>query len=122
MPKAATTYDVSVKVKDSNGTVVKKRFKISVTKPENTSTVESENISLGESIRINCSATGGSGEYTYAVYYKRASADKWTTKQNYSANTSVSIKPAAKTTYNISVKVKDSLGNISKKYFDVTVK
>ena len=121
MPKAATTYDVSVKVKDSNGTVVKKRFKISVTKPENTSTVESENISLGESIRINCSATGGSGEYTYAVYYKRASADKWSRKQNYSANTSVSIKPAAKTTYNISVKVKDSLGNISKKYFDVTV-
>ena len=122
MPKAATTYDVSVKVKDERGFVVKKSFKISVTKPLNTLTVESESIRLGESIRIDCSATGGSGEYTYAVYYKRASADKWTTKQNYSANTSISIKTAAKTTYNISVKLKDSLGNISKKKLDVTVK
>ena len=121
-PKSAVTYDVSVKVKDSSGTVVKKRFKVNVTKPENTSTIEAETISLGDHIRITCSAKGGSGSYTYAVYYKRAAADKWSRKQNYSTNTSVSIKPAARTTYNISVKVKDSLGNISKKYFDVTVR
>ena len=121
-PKAATTYDVSVKVKDSNGTVVKKRLKVNVTKPENTSTIKASTISLGESIRINCSGKGGSGYYQYAVYYKRASATKWSTKQNYSANTSVSIKPSAKTTYNVCVKVKDSLGNILKKTFNVTVK
>lgn len=46
---------------------------------------------------------------------------KWTVKQNYSANSTVSIKPGAKTTYDICVKVRDSLGNISKKYFSLTI-
>lgn len=93
-----------------------------MTKPENTSTVESTTISLGNSIRITCSAKGGSGFYQYAVYYKRSSAENWTTKQSLSSNTNVSIKPKAKTTYEISVKVKDSLGNVTKKRFTITVK
>ena len=121
-PKYAEEYDVSVKVKDSRGVVAKKTFKIKVTKPTNTSKVASTTITLGNTIDITCSATGGSGFYQYAVYYKKSSADKWNTKQSYSSNTNVSIKPASKTKYDVSVKVKDSLGNVTKKAFTITVK
>ena len=120
-PKAATTYDISVKVKDSRNVVVKKRFKVSVTKPTNTSKVAATSIKLGSKIQLTCSAKGGTGFYQYAVYYKRASASKWTTKQSYSSNTSVTIKPAAKTTYKVCIRAKDSNGNDSKKYFTITV-
>ncbi len=120
-PKSTTVYDISVKVKDGRGVISKRTFKVSVTKPENTSKVESESIVLGESIKISCSAKNGAGPYQYAVYYKREPADSWTLKQNYSANDTVSIKPKSATVYDISVKVKDSAGNVSKKYFKVKV-
>ena len=121
-PKYAEEYDVSVKVKDSRGVVAKKTFKIKVTKPTNTSKVASTTITLGNTIDITCSATGGSGFYQYAVYYKKSSDTSWKTKQSYSSNYNVSIKPASKTKYDVSVKVKDSLGNVSKKAFTITVK
>lgn len=121
-PKKAVVYDVSVKVKDSRNAVVKKCFKVSVTVPENTSSVASDEINLGDTIDILCSATGGSGKYQYAVYYRKTGAETWKTKQNYSSNNTVSIKPASRTSYEISVKAKDSLGNVSKKSFTVTVK
>ena len=97
------------------------KVKVNDNSLQNTSTVEAENISLGEYIRINCSAQKGSGDYTYAVWYKKSSATSWTTKQNYSTNRFVSIKPSSRTTYNVSVKVKDSNGNISKKTFNIKV-
>ena len=121
-PKYAEEYDVSVKVKDSRGVVAKKTFKIKVTKPTNTSKVASTTITLGNTIDITCSATGGSGFYQYAVYYKKSSDTSWKTKQSYSSNYNVSIKPASKTKYDVSVKVKDSLGNVSKQTFTITVK
>ena len=92
-----------------------------MTKPTNTPEVASTIIKLGEKINITCSAKGGTGFYQYAVYYKRASASKWTTKQSYSSNASVTIKPTAKTTYKVCVRAKDSNGNVSKKYFTITV-
>ena len=87
----------------------------------NTSKLSSANIKLGSTVTVTCSATGGKSGYTYAVYYKKQSDTKWVTKQDYNSNTSVSIKPAAKTKYNVCVKVKDSMGTIVKKNFLVTV-
>lgn len=121
-PSAAVSYDIMVKVQDGRGIIVKKTITVNVTKPENTSTLASEKISFGGTVDISCSASGGSGSYLYAVCYKKSTSDKWTIKQNFSANASVSFKPAAKVKYNVCVKAKDSLGNIAKKYFTVTVK
>ena len=118
-PKYTTVYDISIKAKDGRGVISKRTFKVSVTKPENTSEVESESIIVGQTINISCSAKDGAGSYQYAVYYKRESSDSWTLKQNYSANDKVSIKTKTATVYDISVKVKDSAGNVSKKYFKV---
>ncbi len=124
-PAAATTYNVCVKVKDSAGTIVKKYMSVKVnaasTVLTNTSKISATAINLGDSVTLTGSATGGKSGYKYAVYYKKASSSSWTVKQNYSTNAKVAVKPAAATTYNVCIKVKDSAGKIAKKYFDVKV-
>ena len=121
-PAKATTYDICVKVKDDKGTIVKKYFTVNVTDFKNTSTLSATEIKLGNTVKVSCSATGSTGYYQYAVYYKKTSDTKWTTKQSYSSNNTVTIKPAKATTYDVCVKVKDNQNNEVKKYFTVTVK
>ena len=87
----------------------------------NVSTVSAEEIVLGNTLTVNALATGGTGDYTYAVYYKKTSDKKWTTKQNFTDNAQVTIKPAHATTYDICAKVMDSSGTIVKKYFTLNV-
>ena len=121
-PAKATTYDVCVKVKDSNGTIVKKFFTVQVNaKLTNTSAVSSATIKKGGTVAVNGSATGGVGDYTYAIFYKQKAQTKWTTKQNFNDNADVSITPTQVADYDICVKVKDKDGTIVKKYFTVTV-
>ena len=122
-PKAATTYDVRVKVKDTSGKIVNKDFTVNVVKKlTNTSTVSAESITLGQTVTVNASAVGGAGDYTYAVYYKKSSSNSWTLKQNYDKNSTITIKPAARTDYDICIKVKDSSGTVQKIYKTLTVK
>ena len=122
-PGKATTYDICIKVKDSAGTVSKVYFDVTVNKAlANTSTLSAATISYGSSLTAKCSATGGTGSYTYAVFYKQEAQSIWTTAQDYSTNKTVSVKPGKKTSYNLCIKVKDSSGTVSKKYFNVTVK
>ena len=118
----AATYDLCVKVKDDKGTIDKKYFTVNVTDFANTSSVSATEITLGQTIEVNCSATGSTGFYQYAVYYKKTADTKWTTKQTYSSNNAVTIKPTSAATYDICVKVKDNQDNIVKRYFEVTVK
>lgn len=121
-PAKATEYNICVKIKDERGVVVNKYLKVNVTKPENTSSIASSEIELGDDIKISCSVQGGTAPYQYSVSYKKESSTKWSLKQAYSSETNVSIKPASRTTYSVCVKVKDYFGHISKKYFTVTVK
>ena len=121
-PAAATTYDVCVKVKDSDGTEIKKFFTVNVSKTlTNNSTLSATTISLGSTFTAKGSATGGTGAYQYAFYYKQNAQTTWTEKQGFQSNSSVAIKPAKATTYDVCVKVKDSAGTVEKKYFTVTV-
>ena len=123
-PAAATTYDVCMKVKDTNGTESKKYVTLTVKATElvNTSTVSATSITLGNSVTVKGSATGGAGSYKYAFFYKSSSSSTWTTKQDFSSTSSVSIKFTGAGTKNICIKVKDGNGTIEKKYIDVTVK
>lgn len=121
-PAKATAYSVLVIAKDSRGKTSEKTFNIDVRgKLTNTSSLEKDEIYFGNDIVVNASAKGGMGDRTFAVYYKKTASDKWITAQNFSDNTSVSITPAAATTYNVVVKVKDSRGVVSRKAFTVTV-
>ncbi len=123
-PKAATTYTVRVKAKDSSGTIVNKDFTVKVTKPAtltNNSTISATSIALGKSLTLKGAATGGTSPYTYAVFYKKASSDTWTTVQSYASSITKTITPLNATTYTVRVKVKDSAGTIANKDFTVKV-
>ena len=121
-PSAAVKYDVCVKVKDAAGKIEKKYFTVTVVKPlTNNSVLDTVTLKKGGTITVTAKATGGTTPYLYGVYYKKATAEKWTTAQSYKANAVVTITPAATVKYNVCVKVKDASGSIEKKYFDVTV-
>ena len=121
-PAAATSYEVCIKAKDESGTIQKKYYTVKVIKPlEISAELSSADIHLGEKITAKISAAGGSENYTYAVFYKKCTSDKWSTAQSYKENDTVTFKPAAATTYDICVKVKDSDGKIAKQYFTVNV-
>ena len=121
-PANATDYDICVKVRDSDGNVEKKFFVLNVYDVlANKSSISDTYISLGSTVTVHASATGGTGSYTYAVLYKKKADTTWTIKQNFSKNANISIKPAKATDYNICIKVKDDNGDIEKKYFVVKV-
>ena len=122
-PASAVDYDVCIKVQDSKGTIVKKFFDLTVTQAlASNSTISATSITKGQTVTVNCAATGGEAPYAYAVYYKKNADTKWTTKQNFTDNAEVIVKPANATTYDICVKVKDCTGTVAKQYFTVEVK
>lgn len=124
-PGAAVSYDIRVKVKDSAGKIVTKDLTLSVTKADaaltNKFTVSSTSITLGSSVTVTASATGGTSPYQYAVYYKKATSSTYTTAQGYKTTKTVTVTPATATTYDIRTKVKDSAGKIVTKDFTITV-
>ncbi len=121
-PAKATSYDVCAKVRDESGTIVKKYFTLNVTaKLENISEISANEITLGDKLTVNAAATGGKGNYTYAVYYKKTSDTKWTTAQNFTENAQAAIEPAKAAAYDICVKARDESGNIVNKYFTLNV-
>lgn len=90
-------------------------------KPLENNSELTEEIMFGESATVNAKARGGKGGYTYAVYYKEKSAEKWTVVQSYKANRIITIKPKKAGEYDICVKVQDRTGEIVKKYFTLIV-
>ena len=94
----------------------------SYTYKENTSTVANDEINLGNTIDVFCSATGGTAPYQYAVFYKQTSQTKWTCAQSYNTITTVSITPKEAGTYTVRVKAKDAEGTVVNKDFKVTVR
>ncbi len=121
-PEAAVDYDVCIKVKDSSGTVEKKYFTLHVNEAlESASTISSLNIGKGQTVTVSAAGKNGVGPYTYSVLYKQKSKTKWTTKQDFSQNSQIEVKPASTGLYDVCVKVKDSLGTIAKTYFEVNV-
>ena len=122
-PPEQVNYDICTKILDSSGNKSTKYFVLKAGSAlQNLSTIGKTSLTLGESVSIKASAKGGTGKYTYAVYYKKtAESDKWITKQAYDTNSSVSFMPSSAGTYDICVKVKDKSGKIAKKYFSLSV-
>ena len=121
-PKHSGKYNVSVKVKSANDTIIKKSFTVTVTDVlKNNTAISSEKINKGDSVTVTCAASGGKAPYTYAVYYKLSTSSSWTTAQSYKENTVVKFTPKNTGAYDVSVKVKDADGTIVKKAFTVTV-
>ena len=103
-------YDICVKVKDGTGTIVKKFIDVKVNAGlTSKSKVSSKSITKGQKVTMTGAATGGSGNYTYAYYYKQEDAAKWG-GFSFSSAKSKSFKPIKETTYNVCIKVKDGSG------------
>ncbi len=121
-PRSTGAYQVCVKVKDQSGTVVSQYFNLTVNdKLKNTTVLSDDDIVYGENITVKASAQGGTGGYTYAVFYKKTTDTKWTTKQTFSTNATVTVTPMKAAKYDICVKAKDSSGQEDKLYFVVNV-
>ncbi len=87
----------------------------------NLSEVSSLTAKPGEAVQINAQAQGGEGDYSYAVFYRKAAIKKWRVAQEFDANDTISLKLLTPVKYLVCVKVKDSAGNIDKKYFEINV-
>ena len=121
----AGTYVLRLAVKDAAAAVVTKTLSVTVGAGAvltNNTTLNTQSLTLGDSVTVKLAASGGHSPYTYAVYYKKSSSASYTTVQSFNSNNSVTVKPGAATTYDIRTKVKDSAGTIKTKDFTVTVK
>lgn len=88
---------------------------------ENLCELSADKIKLGDTVEVRSAAAGGFGEYLYAVYCKKSSDKKWVEIHGYNADQTASIKPGKAVPYNVCVKVKDEIGTVQKKYFDIEV-
>ena len=122
-PFKDTYYDICVKVKDSTGKVEQTFSSVKVyPKFVNSSKIASNSIKLGQTVSILAVANGGSGEYEYAFYYKKAQDESWTAINEFGHCLRAEFTPKKATAYDICVKVKDSNGRVEKKYFTLNVK
>ncbi len=120
-PRAAVKYTIRVIAKGTNGKTVTKDMDLNVFEPlENTSSLSAKVIELGESVKINCSSTGGVAPVQYSVLFK-SSVRNWTKLRDYGSFSSVSLKPLAGTKYTIRVKAKDERGVVIVKDMELNV-
>ena len=118
-PSKMGVYQISIKAKDSEGTITKKYYNISVFSDKytlaNSSFLSSENIELGNIVKITAKGCGGTNFYQYAIYVRKTGVENWTTVSGYSSNNIAYFKPDSQGTYEFSIKVKDSAGKSAKK-------
>ena len=120
-PKTATTYNVRAYVKDAEGTVKAKAFTVKVNPAPltNKSTVSATTVAATKSITITGAATGGTSPYSYAAYYKKSTADSYTSLRSYSTTKTITFTPKTSGTYTLIVKVKDNAGTVVSKTFTI---
>ena len=88
---------------------------------EDENAYETGAIVLGTSVSFAAEGVGGSGDYTYAFYTRKEGDTKWTCRQGFKDNASITLTPEFTGNYEICVKVKDSAGNVAKVYPDLLV-
>ncbi len=117
------TYTLMVKVKDADGKVVSKTFTVTVKNAAlaNVSTVSTTVLNRGEHTVLTGNATGGVGQYQYAIAAKHESSKNYTTLKAYNTTAKYTWTPAKSGTYTVVIKVKDENGTPVQKFFAVKV-
>ena len=126
-PPTAGTYNVIVRVKDAKNKVSKTGFTVKATATSSTlankSTINSESIKLGSAFKLTAKATGGTGSYTYAFYFKRASNQLWKVLgTEFGTSSTAKIVPSAAGNYEFKVLIKDGSGRAVTKSFKAVCK
>lgn len=119
-----------VSVKDSNGNVAAtRRIGVTCVKSAFNATLsitgidDNQTAYVGDSIRLNVTATGGNGTYTYKYVVHNLETDSWYTLKDYNSASSYTTKLSSSGKKEFVVSVKDSSGNIvSTTRIQVTVK
>ena len=127
-PKSVGEFNVKVDIMDKNGEIVSRQFAVSISDDYvdstivNKSTVNTSSAPLGTRIIVSGAATGGSGSYTYAFYYKKAAAINWTTMGTpYSSAKQAAVTLKSTGDFIFKVCVKDSAGGMTSKNLDVEI-
>lgn len=123
MPKHSGKYEFLVKIKGADGKLASKTITVDVinNKLVNNSFAEAYEIDYGDTFCLTGSASGGSGDYMFAYYCRRAGTEKWTTIKSYSDNETVEYKPKKTGEYEIVIRAKDSSDKVVKKRFTINV-
>ena len=124
-PGEAVNYIVKVIVTDANGVQAIKEFNVAVSNavtPFKNYVTYSPEITLGEAITIECTASDGTQPYTFSYYFKNSSSEDWTKSITNVADTTVSYQPEESGTINVLVTAKDGAGNTTEDTFNITVK
>ena len=116
-------YKIVVKAKDSRGAVSAKSFNVTVkyVPPKNISEISATTVRYGDEVRFYPKSEGGNAPYYYRITYRKKGATEWTVFQDYTTATPKTFKPSRIGDYEIVIKLKDSVGNTSRKTFDLTV-
>ena len=123
-PARAISYQYAVKVADSKGKTSTKYFTVKVSATatlKNASTISATAITKGQTVTMTAKATGGTAPYKYRYFCKPEGASGWTALTGTTTETSYTHKPARAISYQYAVKVADSKGKTSTKYFTVKV-
>ena len=78
----------------------------------NNSVLKADTIKVGSSVKAKASATGGTGNYQYAFYYKKVKNGTWTRVRDYSTTDYCNIKPSMAAKYEVRIDVRDSAGTV----------
>ena len=123
-PTAIGRYSLKAEVKDGYGNVADKTFTAWLKEADltNESALSQESIFYGRSVAIHGEALGGTGEYTFAYYYKKQSSTSYQRiGEGFTDTKDVTFKPAAAVPYDIKVVVRDSSGTTSAKVMTLKV-
>ena len=122
-PRTEGSYEILIKVRDSKGTIVKRSFFVTAVKNEikNTSSISAQNIRAGQTVFLKGSASGGSGKYQFAYYYRKKSMSDWATIKSYSSSAAVPFTPLSAEEYELMIKAKDTEARIEKRIFTLKV-
>ncbi len=123
VPEKSGTYIIRSFVKDGNGTVKSKDFTIYVEAPQlvNDSTVSEFEIETGDIVTVTGKASGGEGNYEYAVSYWKTDAQGETVVQEYNENTSIEFTISEAGRYVVNISVKDGNGTVCDIGYNLTV-
>lgn len=87
----------------------------------NTSSVSAYEVVAGDSVTLNASSVGGTGDKTYALMYKKSGENTWKKiGTKYGTQSSGSFVADGEGTYEVMINVKDSTGKIVSASFTVT--